>query len=217
MYWKRVTCELHDSYFHLMTIKHAIPRTAEVHIPLWPVMGRYWVGVNYYITECTGNSMIWERRCAREKTAPGRRRPRDPPIEFGDQTSGRQDAVEKNSTRQKAPSGPPIEFGDQTSGRQDAVEKASPRASVWVAQKNGKETPMAIKVGVSILAVLFGLQLPLTHNPFKQSGRYIFLKGCVARLYCVSLWFCMHMYMYYVFVLLVMVMAIQQHETKLTK
>ena len=24
---KRVTCELHDSYFRLMTIKHAIPKT----------------------------------------------------------------------------------------------------------------------------------------------------------------------------------------------
>ena len=30
MHWKRATCELHDSYFRLMTIKHAIPRTAEV-------------------------------------------------------------------------------------------------------------------------------------------------------------------------------------------
>ena len=26
MHRKRVTCELHDSYFHLMTIKHAIPK-----------------------------------------------------------------------------------------------------------------------------------------------------------------------------------------------
>ena len=31
MHQKRVTCELHDSYFHLMMIKHAIPKTAEVH------------------------------------------------------------------------------------------------------------------------------------------------------------------------------------------
>ena len=30
MHRKKVTCELHDSYFRLMTIKHAIPRTAEV-------------------------------------------------------------------------------------------------------------------------------------------------------------------------------------------
>ena len=26
MHRKRVTCELHDNYFHLMTIKHAIPK-----------------------------------------------------------------------------------------------------------------------------------------------------------------------------------------------
>ena len=30
MHRKRVTCELHDSYVRLMTIKHVIPRTAEV-------------------------------------------------------------------------------------------------------------------------------------------------------------------------------------------
>ena len=30
MHRKRVTCELHNSYFRLMTIKHAIPKTAEV-------------------------------------------------------------------------------------------------------------------------------------------------------------------------------------------
>ena len=30
MHRKRVTCELHDSYFRSMMIKHAIPRTAEV-------------------------------------------------------------------------------------------------------------------------------------------------------------------------------------------
>ena len=34
MHQKRMTCELHDSYFHSMTIKHAIPKTAEVHIPM---------------------------------------------------------------------------------------------------------------------------------------------------------------------------------------
>ena len=30
MHRKRVTCELHDSYFRSMMIKHAIPKTAEV-------------------------------------------------------------------------------------------------------------------------------------------------------------------------------------------
>ena len=34
MHRKRLTCELHDSYFCSMTIKHDIPKTAEVHIPM---------------------------------------------------------------------------------------------------------------------------------------------------------------------------------------
>ena len=33
MHRKRVICELHDSYFYLMTIKHAIPRNAEMTHP----------------------------------------------------------------------------------------------------------------------------------------------------------------------------------------
>ena len=44
MHWKRVTCELHDSYFCSMTIKHAIPRRRKC-IFRWLVMGWYWVGV----------------------------------------------------------------------------------------------------------------------------------------------------------------------------
>ena len=51
IYRKRVTCELHDSYFRSMTIKHAIPNTAEVHIP----MASYGEILSY-ITQCTGTS-----------------------------------------------------------------------------------------------------------------------------------------------------------------
>ena len=41
MHRKRVTCELHDSYFCLMTIKHDIPRIE------WAIE---WA-LNYYITQ----------------------------------------------------------------------------------------------------------------------------------------------------------------------
>ena len=41
MHRKRVTSELHDSYFRLMTIKHAIPKIE------WVIE---WV-LNYYITQ----------------------------------------------------------------------------------------------------------------------------------------------------------------------
>ena len=41
MHRKRVTCELHDSYFRLMTIKHAIPKIESA---------TEWA-LNYYITQ----------------------------------------------------------------------------------------------------------------------------------------------------------------------
>ena len=40
MHRKRMTCELHDSYFCSMTIKHAIPKTVEVQIPIASCGGR---------------------------------------------------------------------------------------------------------------------------------------------------------------------------------
>ena len=117
MHRKRVTCELHDSYFCSMTIKHAIPKTAEVHIPMAS-----------YEEILSGRELLYntvhrkfleikemEKWCCRE-----------------------------NSTQQKL----------------------GPRASSWATLENEKETLMAIRVGVNV-AVLFGLQLPLRHNPFK--------------------------------------------------
>ena len=89
----------------------------------WPVMGRYWVGVNYYITECTGNSIS---------------------LEIGE--FWRQDTVEKASTQQRAV--PP---------------------GLWLSSPGEQERQNADghKSGGQYVAVLFGLQLPLTHNPFK--------------------------------------------------
>ena len=62
MHRKRVTCELHDSYFRSMTIKHAIPRTAEVTHPdgqLWEILsGR----LNYYITRWRQEVRVLETR-----------------------------------------------------------------------------------------------------------------------------------------------------------
>ena len=45
MHWKRVTCELHESYFRLMTIKHAIPKLiATLNTGIAPNYGRPIVG-----------------------------------------------------------------------------------------------------------------------------------------------------------------------------
>ena len=91
---KRVTSELHDSYFRLMTIKHAIPRTAEVtHLD-----GQSWGDIGWAI-ELLYNSV---------KTVS---------LSFGVgvQTRWREDVVEKATTQQKGPSGPHIDFVDQAS------------------------------------------------------------------------------------------------------
>ena len=72
MHRKRVTCELHDSYFPLMTIKHAIPRTAEVTHPDGQPWGDIvWAIELLYNSLRTGNQLVWRpdplvTRCGRE-------------------------------------------------------------------------------------------------------------------------------------------------------
>ena len=89
MYRKKVTCELHDSYFHSMTIKHAIPRTAEV----THSNGQLWGDIEWaielsYNSVKIGSQLVWR------------------PDQFGDQTCWWQDVVEEASTQQSGPSGP---------------------------------------------------------------------------------------------------------------
>ena len=56
MHRKRVTCELHDSYFRLMTIKHAIPKIE------WAIE---WA-LDYYITRSRQNLQFEIRRVRRQ-------------------------------------------------------------------------------------------------------------------------------------------------------
>ena len=88
MYRKRVTCELHDSYFRSMMIKTCHSKDGGSCIFRWPFMGRDWVGVellynsvhrkfNQLEIRWVGEQKSW-RNDAVEKTAPGRRGPRDP-------------------------------------------------------------------------------------------------------------------------------------------
>ena len=79
MHRKRVTCELHDSYFRLMTIKHSISKIQ------WAIM---WA-LNYYITQLSSTSQLGASAVARRipnswrrgvvgKATPDRRGPREP-------------------------------------------------------------------------------------------------------------------------------------------
>ena len=104
--WK--TCELHDSYFRLMTIKYAIPKIE-------------WAIELLYNSVRTGSQWV------------------------GDQRSWRQDMVEKAIIQQKV----------------------GPWASGWAALENERHNADGHKSGCQYIAVLFSLQLPLTHKPFK--------------------------------------------------
>ena len=81
---------------------------------------RRWA-INYYITQCTGNSISW-----------------------------RQDAVEKASTQQSGPSGSRLsscswgsdELEIRCSRENQHTERLGPQAPGWTAQENGKETQL---------------------------------------------------------------------------
>ena len=102
MHQKRVTNELHDCYFRSMTIKHAIPKTVEVHIPMasyGKILSRRELLYNWVHRKF---NQFWrpdqlEVRCGRESQHP-----------------------------------------------------AESWATSWAAQGNGKETLIAIRVGINM-------------------------------------------------------------------
>ena len=68
MHWKRVTCELHDSYFRAMMIKHAIPKTAEVTHSDGQLWGDIeWVIELLYNSVKTGSQLVLETRPVGDK------------------------------------------------------------------------------------------------------------------------------------------------------
>ena len=85
MHWKRVTCELHDSYFRLIMIKTCHSKDGGRGYSFGHLWEEIEWTLNYYITQCSGNSISLgirelEKWCGRE-----------------------------NGTQQKGPSGPPIQ------------------------------------------------------------------------------------------------------------
>ena len=116
MHWKRVTCELHDSYFRLMTIKHTIPKI---------LSGR----LNYYITR-------WRQEVS----------------EFGPDPLVTRCGRESRTQRR----GPP------------GLRLCSPG-------ERGRHNADGHQSGGQYIAVLFGLQLPLTRN-LSNKVRGIFFK-----------------------------------------
>ena len=159
MHRKRVTSELHDSYFRLMTIKHAIPKIE-------------WATELLYNSVGTGSQRV------------------------GDQTSWRQGVVKKATTQLR-------------SWRQDVVEKATiqQRAGplgLRLSSPGERERHNADghKSGGQYIAVLFGLQLPLTRKPYNKVRGIFFFKEVFARRYnCVKMYsacICIYKHIHYV-------------------
>ena len=161
MHRKRVTCELHDSYFNSMTIKHAIPKTVEVaySIGVGELGWQYGTGLKSHGTvtnRCTGRE--WPVNCMTvistrwRSNMPFQRRRK---CIFRWPVMGR-DWVDieqlYNSVLRKF-----NEFGEQKSWRNDAVEKTAlrrelgPRASGWATLENEKDTRLCPEeLGTSI-------------------------------------------------------------------
>ena len=136
MHRNRVTCELHESYFRLMTIKHAIPKIE-------------WAIELLYSSVKTGSQLVRDQMCWRP------------------------DVVGRANTQQKGPSGLPFELEirwvrDKMRWRKPSSSRElSPRASSWASGERERYNADGHKNGGQYTAVLFDLQLPLTHKPFK--------------------------------------------------
>ena len=139
--------------------------------------------LNYYITQCTGNSISWT-----------------------------QDAVEKTSTQQSGPSGlwlSSCSWGSDELERrcwieEHFLERLGPQASDWAAQENGKETQLwPIEWGSICCSSVRSPTLSHT-QPFQIKWEVYFSKRlcrssllcrcvlheiCIMWLYNIALWF----------------------------
>ena len=118
---------------------------------------RRWT-LNYYITQCTGNS-IRETRSGRENQHPAER-PLRPLIE-----SWGSDELEIRCGREKP-----------------APREAEPQAPSWAAQENRKETLIAIRVGVNMFQFC-SISKSLLHTTLSIKWEVYFSENCVALLY----------------------------------
>ena len=120
---------------------------------------RRWV-MNYYISQCTGNSIRWRR-----------------------------DAEEKASTQQRGPSDSPlISWGSDEleirCGRENQhPERLGPN---WAAQENGKEMQLWPIEWGSIYCCSVRSPTPSHTQPFQIKWEVYFSKNCVASLHCVE-------------------------------
>ena len=176
-HWKRVTCELHDSYFRLMTIKHAISKIK------WAIE---WA-LNYYITQSRQKSSgscsySWRRSYRRDlvgKATPGRRGPREPRWSLGTR-----EVANKMQSRKLAPS------------------RVDPRASGWASGERERHNVDGHKSGGQNITVYVWSPAPshtqTLSNLFEplqiKWEVHIFIKKSSCVFIIVSLWCCRWQY-----------------------
>ena len=192
MHRKRVTCELHDSYFRLMTTKHAIPKIE------WGIELLYnsvWTG-----SQWVGDQTSWREDVLRKATT-RQKGPSEPRLRVGDQMCWRQDVVEKATTRQKGPLEPPIELGTRQVREkmlewEHVPERLGPQAPSWAVWENENVTRRCPEgLGRSMCCSLCSVSNSLSHvNLTIKWEVYILLKTsrssiCITRV-------CMYVCMY---------------------
>ena len=173
MHRKRVTCELHDSYFRLLTIKHAIPKIE------WAIEWAW----NYYITQSrqTSDSWSWiKRRDVVGKATPGRWGPWGP-WWVGVQRSCWEDVVKKASRV-----GPWASRWAALENEKGTTLSAIRVGGQYIAVLFGLKLPLTIKPWITFW------------NPYNKV-RGIFFKEVFARRYSLRR-YVSSIYMYYVFV-----------------
>ena len=153
MHRKRVTCELHDSYFRSMMIKTCHSKDGGSGIFRWPFVGRDWVDVELLYNSVHRKFNESWRNDAVEKTAPSRRGSRGPRL-----SSLRSDELGIRRVGEKM-----LEW-------EHIPERLGPQLS---SQENGKETLMAIRVGVSMLQFCSVSNI-LSHTTLSNEARGIF-------------------------------------------
>ena len=135
MHRKKVTCELHDSYFSLMTIKHAIPKIE------WAIELLY-NSVKQEVSELETREL--ETRCGRESHHPAEGAFVTPDW-VGNQRVSDKMWLEKSHHPAEGALGTPSEFGYQTSwwedaGRSTCLREPGPQDPGWAAQANENDT-----------------------------------------------------------------------------
>ena len=179
MHRKRVTCEMHDSYFRSMMIKIYHSKDGRSCIFRWPFMGRDWVGVELlYNSVHRKFNQSW-RNDAVEETAPSRSGPRDPRL-----SSWRSDELAIRWVGEKM-----LEW-------EHVPERLGPQAPGWAAQENGKETRLWPIEWRSISCSSVRSPTPSHTQPFEIKWEVYFSKELSSLVFIVSLlWLCLHLHM----------------------